>query len=59
MSLESAPEKAVWRELLDFPKFADPSVLNMRAGATALQLSERLSGAGSCPMGPFGRASES
>jgi hypothetical protein len=33
-------------ELLDFPKFADPGVLNMRADATALQLTERLSGGG-------------
>jgi hypothetical protein len=33
-------------ELLDFPKFAHPSVLSLRADATALQLSERLSGGG-------------
>ena len=33
-------------ELLDFPKFAGPSVLNMRADATALQLRERLGGGG-------------
>lgn len=33
-------------ELLDFPKFADPSVLNMRADRTALQLRERLDGGG-------------
>jgi hypothetical protein len=33
-------------ELLDFPKFASPSVLDMRADPTALQLQERLSGGG-------------
>ena len=33
-------------ELLDFPKFADPSVLNMRADQTALRLGERLGGGG-------------
>ncbi len=33
-------------ELLDFPKFADPSVLNIRADRTALGLGERLSGGG-------------
>ena len=36
-------------ELLDFPKFADPGVLNMRADRTALQLRERLNGAGTAP----------
>lgn len=33
-------------ELLDFPKFAHPSVLNIRADATAMQLRERLGGGG-------------
>jgi hypothetical protein len=33
-------------ELLDFPKFADPSVLTLQAAPTALQLRERLGGGG-------------
>jgi hypothetical protein len=33
-------------ELLDFPKFAEPSVLNIRADRTALQVRERLMGGG-------------
>lgn len=33
-------------ELLDFPKFANPSVLTIRADATAMRLRERLGGGG-------------
>jgi len=33
-------------ELLDFPKFSDPSVFSMQAASTALRLRERLSGGG-------------